>query len=101
MGAGLRIHGAQGRIIVPNPWVCNRTDPEDGVIRIERESGSEEIRVPAVQTSYGYEADGFARLLSSGAREAVSAPFTVAESRALSRLLDQWVEAVVGKAAAR
>ena len=97
VGAFLRIHGSQGRIIVPNPWVCNRTDPEDGVIRIERESGCGEIRVPADRTSFCYEADGFARLLESGAREAVSAPFSVAESRVLGRLLKQWTEAVSGQ----
>ena len=96
LGVGLRIHGSSGRIVVPNPWVCNRTDPEEGLIRIERDSGCEEIRVPAAQTSYGYEADGFARLLSSGAREAVSAPFSVAESRALTRLLSDWVAAITG-----
>ena len=90
----LRIHGSAGRIVVPNPWVCNRTEPENGLIRIERESGVEEIRVPADRTSFGYEADGFARLLASGAREAAAAPFTNAESLSLNRLLCRWRETV-------
>lgn len=90
----LRIHGSAGRIVVPNPWVCNRTEPENGLIRIERESGIEEIRVPADRTSFGYEADGFARLLASGAREAAAAPFTNAESLSLNRLLCRWRETV-------
>ena len=99
LDAALRIHGSQGRIVVPNPWVCNRTEPEEGVIRIERESGCEEIRVPAAMTSYGYEADGFARLLHSGAHEAVSAPFSIAESRALHGLLSGWVREITGQTA--
>ena len=90
----LRIHGSAGRIVVPNPWVCNRTEPENGLIRIERESGVEEIRIPADRTSFGYEADGFARLLASGAREAAAAPFTNAESLSLNRLLCRWRETV-------
>ena len=90
----LRIHGSAGRIVVPNPWVCNRTEPENGLIRIECESGVEEIRVPADRTSFGYEADGFARLLASGAREAAAAPFTNAESLSLNRLLCRWRETV-------
>ncbi len=97
LDAALRIHGSQGRIVVPNPWVCNRTEPETGLIRIERDSGCEEILIPADRTSFGYEADGFARLLQSGAREAVSAPFRIAESRALNRLLDEWFQAVTAK----
>ncbi|MBS1370876.1 MAG: Gfo/Idh/MocA family oxidoreductase [Lentisphaeria bacterium] len=95
LDAALRIHGSEGRIVVPNPWVCNRTEPEEGVIRIERGSGTEVIRVPADRTSFGYEADGFARLLKSGAREAAAAPFTVAESSALNRQLCDWFKAVV------
>lgn len=92
----LRIHGSAGRIVVPNPWVCNRTEPETGRIRIEHESGTEEIRVPANQTSYGYEADGFARLLASGAREAVFSPFATGESLELNRLLCQWRDTAAG-----
>jgi len=91
----LRIHGSAGRIVVPNPWVCSRTAPEPGLIRIERKSGTEEIRVPADRTSFGYEADGFARLLDSGAHEAVFAPFTTAESREVNRLLCIWRTAAV------
>lgn len=91
----LRIHGSAGRIVLPNPWVCGRTEPEEGLIRIERASGVEEIRIPATQTSFGYEADGFAQMLASGAREAVVGPFTSAESQALNRLLCHWRESVV------
>jgi len=91
----LRIHGSAGRIVVPNTWVCDRTGPEAGLIRIERENGVEEVRIPADQTSYGYEADGFARLLASGAREAVFSPFATSESRELNRLLCRWRAAAV------
>lgn len=91
----LRIHGSAGRITVPNPWVCSRTGPEDGLIRIELEGGVEELRIPADQTSYGYEADDFARMLASGAREAVFSPFATSESRALNRLLCRWRAAAV------
>lgn len=91
----LRIHGSAGRIVVPDPWVCNRTAPEEGVIRIERNAGTEELRIPAAQTSYGYEADWFAQMLSSGAREAVIAPFTSNESRILNRLLCRWRTAAI------
>jgi len=87
----LRIHGSAGRITVPNPWVCSRTGPEEGLIRIERpDKAVEELRIPANQTSYGYEADDFARMLASGAREAVFSPFATSESRELNRLLCRW-----------
>lgn len=92
----LRIHGSAGRIVLPDPWVCDRSSPKEGVIRIERESGVEELRIPAARTSFGYEADGFARLLAAGAREAVLAPFTPVESRELNRLLCRWRAAAAG-----
>ncbi len=95
LDAALRIHGSEGRIVVPNPWVCGRTAPEEGLIHLERASGVEEIRIPADQTSFGYEADGFAQLLATGAKEAVFAPFTTAESRLLNRLLCHWRAAAI------
>lgn len=91
LSSALRIHGASGRIVVPNPWVCDRTNPEEGLIIIERESGIEEIRVPAAQTSFGYEADGFARLLENNLPES-AAPITNTESFHINQLLCRWRE---------
>lgn len=92
----LRIHGSAGRIVLPDPWVCDRSAAREGVIRIERESGVEELHIPAARTSFGCEADGFARLLASGVCEAASVPVLPAESRELNRLLCRWRAAAVG-----
>lgn len=90
VGAGLRVYGEKGRLELPNPWVCDRVKPEDGIIRLEREGRGETLRVPADLTSFGYEAAGFAELLRSREASALFPAVSLAESRQLNAALQSW-----------
>jgi predicted dehydrogenase/aryl-alcohol dehydrogenase-like predicted oxidoreductase len=92
----LRIFGSEGRISLPNPFVCNRTAPEQGKIIVERkgEGAAREIDVEAAVTSFTYEADVAGNAILAGKKQASSPAMSWGDSLGNLRALDQWRESI-------
>ena len=94
----LTIYGTEGRLIVPEPWMYNRTEPRNGHIIKISSNGEEEIfQTAATQTSFTAEADQISQYLSGNHADLLQFPvMTPAESMIQNTILADWVKAVGG-----
>ncbi|HEY7088190.1 MAG TPA: aldo/keto reductase [Tepidisphaeraceae bacterium] len=92
----LRIFGSEGRILVPNPYVANRTAPDQGKIILHRkgEPNPQEISVEATATAFTYEADVAGNAMLSGQKQAPPPAMTWDDSLGNLRTLDMWRESI-------
>jgi predicted dehydrogenase/aryl-alcohol dehydrogenase-like predicted oxidoreductase len=88
----LRIHGATGRIEVPNFWFANgNRDMGLGKIDIVRPDGSVETSsVNERGHLYSFEADGAAEAIFAGRQEFAAPGMNWADSLGNARTLDKW-----------
>ncbi|HSV13363.1 MAG TPA: aldo/keto reductase [Tepidisphaeraceae bacterium] len=88
----VRIFGTDGRIFLSNPWVANRTAPDQGRIIVHRNGEKEprEITIDADVTSFTLEVDAFGDAVNSGRRQASAPAMTWADSLGNIRALDAW-----------
>jgi len=88
----LRIHGATGRIEVPNFWFANgNRDHGLGRIDIIRPNGSSEtISVNETGHLYSFEADAAAEAIFAGRQEFAAPGMSWADSLGNARVLDKW-----------
>ena len=89
----LYVFGSTGRIVVPNPFVANRSNVDEGRIVIHR-PGEFEPRheiVDAGVTSFAYEADAFAVGVERGAPPHPA--MSLADTLGNLRTLDRWRDA--------
>ncbi|HEX2861052.1 MAG TPA: Gfo/Idh/MocA family oxidoreductase [Lacunisphaera sp.] len=86
----VQIHGTDGWLDVPNPFVPGLLGQDEKIILHRRAGAAEEIviRSPGVGL-YAHEADAFAEALARGAREVPLA--TWADTLGTARLLDCWL----------
>jgi len=88
----LRIHGATGRIEVPDFWFAGGTR-DQGLGRIDivpREGERQTISVNATQHVYSFEIDAAAQAIRAGFQEFSPPGMTWADSLGNARALDQW-----------
>ncbi len=86
-----RIYGSGGRLLLPNPWVAGRKNPEDGRIIMQRNGKApEEILVPANRTSFSYEIDVFDDAVASGKPTPEHPAMSAKDSLGNMRVLDSW-----------
>jgi len=90
----VRIFGSEGRITLPNPWVCNRQHAEPGKIIVQRKGQTEEITVPAETVSFAYEADVVGRAVSLGQQQAPAPAMTWDDTMGNIQTLDAWRAAI-------
>jgi predicted dehydrogenase/aryl-alcohol dehydrogenase-like predicted oxidoreductase len=91
----VRIFGTEGQITILNPWVANRSGPDQGQILVARRNEPEhDIRIEADATSFTYEADFAGRAILSGAREAEAPAMSWEDSHGNMRALDAWRESI-------
>jgi aryl-alcohol dehydrogenase-like predicted oxidoreductase len=88
----LRIHGATGRIEVPDFWFAGgNRDGGPGTIRIIRPGKDvETVEVGNVGHLYSFEADGAAEAIFAGKQELSSPGMSWADTLGNLRVLDQW-----------
>ena len=82
------VHGASGRIEVPDPWFCNGREPGESSIILN----DQVITVAADRGIYAYEADAVAAHIAS--RQGGSPAMTWADSLGQARAMDAWLDAV-------
>ncbi len=94
----LRIYGEGGKIVVPDPWVCDRVNPPQGRILLTRSGeAAEVIEVPCDRTSFTLEAEYFASLAAQGKTDAVFPVMSAAETVLQNELLQEWERKAAGK----
>ena len=94
----LRIYGEGGKIVVPDPWVCDRVNPPQGRILLTRSGeAAEVIEVPCDRTSFTLEAEYFASLAAQGKTDAVFPVMSAAETVLQNELLQEWERNAAGK----
>ena len=84
----LEICGSDGSILVPNPWVANRSEPDTGRIRVTK--SGETIEIPADRTSFAFEADVVAAAVAAGSKEAIWPAMTWNDTLGNLSALDRW-----------
>jgi predicted dehydrogenase/aryl-alcohol dehydrogenase-like predicted oxidoreductase len=92
----VRIFGTEGKIIIPNPWVANRTGPETGKIFVHRQGEAEpkEITIETNVTAFTLELDVFGDAVAAGKTQAPSPAMSWADSLGNMRTLDAWREQI-------
>ena len=87
-----RIFGSTGRILVPNPWLCNRQGADTGRIIVHRQGAAapEEITIPATVTSYTLEVDLAGRAILAGSVQAPAPAMTWDDTLGNLQTLDRW-----------
>ncbi len=88
----IKIFGSEGKIIVPNPWCADRSNPQAGKIIIHRYNNPqpEEIIVEANKTSFAYEIDLFAEAVASGSMQPKYPAMNDEDSLGNMLALDKW-----------
>jgi len=88
----LRIHGAKGRIEVPDFWFANgNRDQGLGKIDIILADGTREtVSVNATEHLYSFEADAAAQAILAGRQEFDAPGMSWADSLGNARVLDKW-----------
>ena len=86
----LHIYGSDGMISVPDPWKANRKQAEPGSIIIQSKDDERTIEVPADRTSFAYEADMAAGVISTGGDEAEWPGMTWDDTLGNLGTLDKW-----------
>ena len=84
------IFGSEGRIVLPNPWLINQAEAEEGVIEVHRGGEVQEIRIPADRTSFSYEADEVAKAVAAGRQEPDTPAMNWEDSLGNIVTLDRW-----------
>ena len=87
-----RIFGSTGRIIVPNPWLCNRQGADTGRIIVHHQgtAAPKEITIPATVTSYTLEVDLAGRAILAGNVQAPAPAMTWDDTLGNLQTLDRW-----------
>ena len=90
------IYGTTGRIVLPNPWVCNRLAPDIGEILIYRPEQPEPelFTCPAAATSFALEVDVVGRAIQAGQREVAPPAMTWDDTLGNLRALDLWRQSI-------
>jgi predicted dehydrogenase/aryl-alcohol dehydrogenase-like predicted oxidoreductase len=88
----LRIHGARGRIEVPNFWFADgdRTGGEGRIDIIRNDGTRETVSVGKQRHLYSFEADAAAEAILAGRQELAAPGMTWADSLGNARVLDKW-----------
>ncbi len=92
----VRIHGSEGTILVPNPYVAAREGAAPGRILVHRRGAPEPeaIEVPSDVTSYAHEADVCGCAIRAGRREPEAPAMTWADTLGNLRAQDAWRAAI-------
>lgn len=91
----LRIYGTRGKITVFDPWVCDRKNPPQGRILLERNGDEPEtVCITARKTSFAYEAEYFASLVMSSGTDAEFPVMSSSETLLQNHLLQCWVNKI-------
>jgi len=91
----VRIFGTEGQITLPNPWLCNRVEPDQGKIIVQRKGEpAREINIETSVTSYSFEADVVGNAILSGAKQAPAPAMSWDDSLGNIRTLDLWRESI-------
>lgn len=90
----LRIYGEGGKIVVPDPWVCDRVNPP---LLTRSGEAAEVIEVPCDRTNFTLEAEYFASLAAQGKTDAVFPVMSAAETVLQNELLQEWERKAAGK----
>ncbi len=90
----VRVIGTEGTIVVPNPWVADRTNAPQGKILVIKGSETQTIDVPSELTSFTHEIDIISDAILSKKQQASSPAMTWADTLSQARTLDRWREAV-------
>ena len=88
----VRIFGTEGKIVLRNPWVAERTGGDAAHLSVRRKGDQEpqEISIPATVTSFTMELDAFGDAVAAGQRQARSPAMSWADSLGNIALLDAW-----------
>lgn len=87
----VRVFGSEGRLFIPNPWLCDRNKPDIGKIAVHRNGkDAEEIIDPTEVTSFTLEADVFGDALLAGKKQATAPAMSWSDSLGNIRTLDAW-----------
>lgn len=88
----VRVFGSEGRIFIPNPWVCNRGGPDIGEIIIHRNGETEprEIITEPSVTTFTLEVDVFGDAVAAGKKQADAPAMSWADTMGNIRTLDAW-----------
>lgn len=89
----VRIVGTEGSITLPNPWVCNRTQPDQGKIIIQRGKENQTIDIPCDRTSFTLEIDVIGEAIRSGKQQVQPPAMTWDDTLSQMKTLDQWRKA--------
>jgi len=90
----IEIYGADGRITVPYPWVCDRRSAEGGRILLTAGGKTKELEQRVDRTSFSLETDVVARAVAAGRQEAESPAMAWDDSLGNLAVLDRWRDAV-------
>ncbi len=87
----VRIFGTAGKIVLPNPWVADRTGGDAGHLSVHRKGHAvQEISLPATVTSFAMELDVFGDAVAAGRTQAPAPAMGWADSLGNLALLDAW-----------
>lgn len=84
----LRIHGSEGRITVPSPWLPGRIGSSAEIVVERPGKDTMVIEIPLDEDVYTTEVDAIAGSVASGERSPAAMPWE--ESLANMRTLDRW-----------
>jgi predicted dehydrogenase/aryl-alcohol dehydrogenase-like predicted oxidoreductase len=86
----VRIFGTEGSITVPNPWVCNRSQPDQGKIILKKGKETEEIDIACDVTSFTLEIDALGDAILAGKTQVAAPAMTWDDTLSQMNTLDQW-----------
>lgn len=92
----VHITGTEGTIHLPNPWVCDRHQPEVGRLILQKRDGTspQEILIPTEVTSFSLEQDVASGAILAGRSEPPAPAMTWADTAGNMRVLDLWRKAI-------
>ncbi len=88
----VRIFGTEGKIVLRNPWVSDRTGGDAGHLSVQKKGMTEpqEVSIPAAVTSFTMELDVFGDAVAAGRKQAPAPAMSWADSLGNLALLDAW-----------
>ncbi len=88
----VRVFGTEGKIVLRNPWVAERTGGDAGHLSVQKKGAAEpqEVSLPATVTSFAMELDVFGDAVTAGRRQASGPAMGWADSLGNMALLDAW-----------
>ncbi len=92
----VRIFGTEGHIVLPNPYVANRTGTDTGKIIVHRngEKETQEYLDEASNSSFGLEADVFGHAVLAGAKQAPAPAMSWTDTLGNMATLDRWRDSI-------